>query len=68
MIGANGICPSTMNADARLAELGRILAAGVVRMTDKSSAISAGIGDSSLAISASKSVSRPRAKARIGGR
>ncbi len=68
MIGGNGICPSTMTADARLSELGRILAAGVLRMADKSSFISADVGDSSLAILPARSVSRPRARARIGGR
>ena len=57
-----------MTADARLSELGRILAAGVLRMADKSSFISADVGDSSLAILPARSVSRPRARARIGGR
>ena len=55
-------------APGRLSELGHVLAAGVLRMRQQSSAISAGGGDSSLAISAAKSVSRPRAQARIGGR
>jgi hypothetical protein len=55
-------------APGRLSELDRILAAGVLRMADKSSPISAASGDSSLAISAATSVSRPRARARIGGR
>jgi hypothetical protein len=57
-----------MSTEARLTELGRILAAGVLRMADKSSSISADRGDSSLAISPPKSVSRPRAMARNGGR
>ncbi len=68
MSRGNGICPSTMTADARIAELGRIVAAGVLRLREQSSSISAHGGDSSLAISPAKSVSRPRAKARIGGR
>ncbi|HNN63858.1 MAG TPA: hypothetical protein PKH78_12480 [Candidatus Obscuribacter sp.] len=57
-----------MSAEARLAELGRILAAGIQRMREQSSSISADSGDSSLAIPASKSVSRPGHKARKGGR
>ena len=68
MSGGNGICPSTMTADSRLSELGRIVAAGVLRLREQSSSISAHGGDSSLAISPAKSVSRPRAKAQNGGR
>ena len=68
MSRGNGICPSTMTAEARIAELGRIVAAGVLRLREQSSSISADSGDSSLAISASKSVSRPGHKARKGGR
>lgn len=68
MSRGNGICPSTMTAEARIAELGRIVAAGVLRLREQSSSISAHGGDSSLAISPAKSVSRPRARARIGGR
>lgn len=68
MSRGNGICPSTMTAEARIAELGRIVAAGVLRLREQSSSISAHGGDSSLAISPAKSVSRPRAKARNGGR
>ena len=49
-------------------ELGRIVAAGVLRMRQQSSSISGEVGDSSLAIPAAKSVSRPRAEARVGGR
>lgn len=64
----NGINPDIMSVDSRLSELGRILAAGVLRMVDKSSPISADVGDSSLAILPVKSVSRPRARARNGGR
>ena len=68
MSRGNGICPSTMTAEARIAELKRIVAAGVLRLREQSSSISAHGGDSSLAISPAKSVSRPRAKARNGGR
>lgn len=68
MNGANGICPSTMTAEARIAELGRIVAAGVLRLREQSSPLSAASGDSSLAILPARSVSRPRAKARNGGR
>ena len=45
-----------------------LVAAGVLRMREQSSSISAGDRDSSLAIPAAKSVSRPRARAWIGGR
>ena len=68
LCGPNATLPDDLPADARLSELGRILAAGVLRMCEQSSSISAVGGDSSLAISAAKSVSRPRAEARNGGR
>lgn len=64
----NPFHPDQMSAEARLSELGRIVAAGVLRMREQSSPLSDHCGDSSLAISATKSVSRPRAQARIGGR
>lgn len=64
----NGLAPHLMSPEARLSELGRIVAAGVLRMRQQSSSISADDADSSLAIPATKSVSRPRAQARIGGR
>jgi len=64
----NPFHPDQMSAEARLAELGRILATGIQRMREQSSSISADSGDSSLAIPASKSVSRPGRKARKGGR
>ena len=64
----NAIAPDQMTPDARIAELGRIVAAGVLRLREQSSALSGESGDSSLGSSAAKSVSRPRAKARIGGR
>ena len=45
----NTLHPDKMSADARLSEIGRILAAGLIRMTrPKSSALSANAGDSSL--------------------
>lgn len=66
--GSNSLCPTQMTPDAQIAELGRIVAAGVLRLRDQSSSISAHGGDSSLAILPPKSVSRPREKARIGGR
>jgi hypothetical protein len=68
LCGPNAALPHELTAEARLSELGRILAAGVLRMADKSSSISADSGDSSLANSPAKSVSRPRARARSGGR
>ena len=47
--GANPLCPNRMTADARRAELGRILAAGVIRLNAaKSSFLSVENGDSSL--------------------
>jgi len=68
LYGPNAAPPCELSADARLAELGRIVAAGVLRMREQSSSISGHRGDSSLAIPATKSVSRPRAIARNGGR
>ena len=68
LAGLNSLAPAQMSADARLSEVGRILAAGVLRMCEQSSSISAHGGDSSLGSRASRSVSRPRAKARVGGR
>jgi hypothetical protein len=64
----NGLAPQHMTAEARLAELGRILAAGILRLREQSSSISAASGDSSLGVPVSKSVSRPGRKARKGGR
>ena len=68
LASANSLAPETMTMDARLAELGRILAVGILRMMDKSSPISADVGDSSLAILPARSVSRHRARAPMGGR
>ena len=64
----NALAPDQMTPDARIAELGRIVAAGVLRMREQSSSLSDSGGDCSLAIPPAKSVSRPRARARIGGR
>jgi len=64
----NGINPDIMSVDSRLSELGRILAAGVLRLREQSSPLSDEGGDSSLAILPARSVSRLRARARIGGR
>ncbi len=64
----NAIAPDQMTPDARIAELGRIVAAGVLRLREQSSSISDGCRDSSLAIPVTKSVSRPGRRARIGGR
>ena len=68
LCGPNAALPHELTAEARLSELGRILAAGVLRMREQSSSLSGELGDSSLAIPATKSVSRPGRKARKGGR
>ncbi len=64
----SGLSSDQMTNEARLAELGRIIAAGILRLREQSSSISAYSSDSSLAISATKSVSRPGHRARKGGR
>lgn len=64
----NGLAPHLMSTEARLSELGRIVAAGVLRMREQSSPLSDHSGDSSLAILPAKSVSRPGRKARNGER
>ena len=64
----NGVNPDIMSVDSRLSELGRIVAAGIIRMRQQSSPLSAENGESSLAILPTRSVSRSRARARIGGR
>lgn len=72
MIRDNGLDPALMTTDARLAELGWIVAAGVLRLRAQSSPLSAASGDSSLAIPMPRSVSRPgpnsQRMARKGGR
>lgn len=66
--GPNPLCPERMYPDARLAELGRILAAGVVRLAaGKSSSLSPTNGDSSVDYSPRKSGGRRRKRIRIGG-
>ncbi len=59
---------NTMTDDERFTELGQIIAAGIIRMHAKSSSISAGDADSSLAISRPKSVCRTRGRPRVGER
>ena len=66
--GPNPLCPERMSPDARLAELGRILAAGVVRLNaGKSSSLSPADGDSSVDYPPRKSGGRRRKRIRIGG-
>jgi hypothetical protein len=57
-----------MSADARLEELGRILAAGVIRLNaENASSLSAEDGDSSVDFSLRKSGGRRAKRIRIGG-
>lgn len=50
--GPNPLCPDRMSAEARFAEIGRILAVGVVRLNaTKSSGLSAETGDSFVDLS-----------------
>ena len=66
--GPNPICPERMSADARLEELGRILAAGVIRLNAaKSSDLSSEDGDSFVDFSPRKSGGRRAKRIRIGG-
>ena len=66
--GPNPLCPDRMSAHARLAEIGRILAAGVVRLNaNKSSGLSAQNGDSFVDFSPRKSGGRRAKRIRIGG-
>ncbi len=52
----NALHPDKMSADARLSEIGRILATGLIRMNSaKSSALSANSGDSFLDLRAHES-------------
>ena len=65
--GPNPLCPDRMSAEARLAEIGRILAAGVVRLNvAQSSDLSADGGDSFVDFSPRKSGSRRAKRIRIG--
>ena len=66
--GPNPLCPDRMSAGARLAEIGRILAAGVVRLNAaQSSSLSAENGDSFVDFSPRKSGGRRAKRIRIGG-
>ena len=66
--GPNPLCPERMSADARLEEVGRILAAGVLRLNAaQSSSLSADIGDSCVDFSPRKSGGRRAKRIRIGG-
>ena len=66
--GPNALCPERMSADARLAEIGRILAAGVIRLNAaQSSDLSAETGDSFVDFSPRKSIGRSAKRLRIGG-
>ena len=66
--GPNPLSPERMSADARLAEIGRILAAGVVRLNaTKYSGLSAQNGDSFVDFSPRKSGGRRAKRIRIGG-
>ena len=66
--GPNPLCPDRMSADARLEELGRILAAGVIRLNaEYASSLSAEGGDSFVDFSPRKSGGRRAKRIRIGG-
>ena len=63
----SGIAPELISADERLSELGRLLAAGVLRMRQQSSSFSDSDRDSSLAFLPTRSGGVLRAQARVGG-
>lgn len=63
----SGIAPELISTDERLSELGRILAAGVLRMRQQSSRFSDNERDSSLAFLPTRSGGVLRAQARVGG-
>ena len=66
--GPNPLCPDRMSAEARLAEIGRILAAGVVRLNAaRSSDLIANGGDSFVDFSPRKSGGCRVKRIRIGG-
>lgn len=66
--GPNPLCPDRMSVDARLVEIGRILAAGVVRLNAaQSSGLSAENGDSFVDFSPRRSGGRRAKRIRIGG-
>ena len=65
--GPNPLCPDKMSGRARFEELGRILAAGVIRLNAaQSSSLSADIGDSFVDFSPRKSGGRRAKRIRIG--
>jgi len=66
--GPNPLCPDRMSAEARFAEIGRILAVGVIRLNaTKSSGLSAENRDSFVDFSPRKSGGRRTKRIRIGG-
>ena len=66
--GPNPLCPERMSPEARLAEVSRILAAGIARLeAAKSSTLSAEPGDCFVDFSPRKSGARRGKRIRIGG-
>ena len=66
--GPNPLCPERMSPEARLKEIGHILAAGLVRvLAEKSSSLSAETGDRFVDLPPQKSGGRRRKRIRIGG-
>ncbi len=66
--GPNPLCPDKMSGRARFEELGRILAAGFIRLNAaQSSSLPADIGDSFVDFSPRKSGGRRAKRIRIGG-
>ena len=66
--GPNPLCPERMSPEARLEEIGRILACGLVRaLAAKSSSLSAETGDRFVDLPPRKSGGRRRKRIRIGG-
>ena len=66
--GPNPLCPDHMSADARLEEIGRILAAAVIRLTaEQSRDLSSENGDSFVDFSPRKSGGRRAKHLPLGG-
>ena len=66
--GPNPLCPDKMSARARFEEIGRILAAGVIRLNaEHSSDLSAEDGDSFVDFSPRKSGGRHAKRLPLGG-
>ena len=66
--GPNPLCPERMSAEARIEEIGRIVAGGLVRvLAAKSSSLSADTGDRFVDLPPRKSGGRRRKRIRIGG-